>query len=59
MCDLDVSRVIPFLRSRVAPADNATTQFAADGADDTGGFEPEHRRLLGRQQFLEIAAARS
>jgi hypothetical protein len=47
---------MPFLRSRVAPADNAGTQFAADGVDDTGSFEPEHRRLLQRQQFLEIAA---
>jgi hypothetical protein len=32
----------------VVPADNAATQFAADGFDDTGGFEAEHSSLLQR-----------
>jgi hypothetical protein len=41
-----VSAVIPFLRSLLVLADNAATQFAADGVDDTGGLTPERRRLL-------------
>jgi hypothetical protein len=33
----------------VVPADKAATQFAADGVDDTGGLDPEHRMLLQRR----------